>query len=241
ISTGRNQPAELTLAERYAVACRSKTESRRQRKDLPHTLELAKGMKVLVTENLQTDLDLTNGSRGEIMNIILHEDEPPISGDGVVYLKYLPAYVLVKMGRTRASKLAGLEEGVIPIEPAKTTMQIKVSMPGNKFLQRTVHRRQFPITPAYAFTDYRSQGQTLPYVIVDIAAPPTGVFPNGTRPGTSDRGRTIGRVGQEHENMVARDGRGRANGKHTNSSGGERKQRKIAHSKEHGTHEEHVK
>ncbi|KIM58154.1 hypothetical protein SCLCIDRAFT_128914, partial [Scleroderma citrinum Foug A] len=33
---------------------------------------------------------------------------------------------------------------------------------------------QFPVTAAYAFTDYRSQGQTIPYVIVDIATPPTG-------------------------------------------------------------------
>jgi ATP-dependent exoDNAse (exonuclease V) alpha subunit len=30
------------------------------------------------------------------------------------------------------------------------------------------------MTAAYAFTDYRSQGQTIPYVIVDIATPPTG-------------------------------------------------------------------
>jgi hypothetical protein len=30
------------------------------------------------------------------------------------------------------------------------------------------------MTAAYAFTDYRSQGQTLPYVIIDIASPPTG-------------------------------------------------------------------
>lgn len=30
------------------------------------------------------------------------------------------------------------------------------------------------MTEAYAFTDYRSQGQTIPYVIVDIAKPPTG-------------------------------------------------------------------
>ncbi|KIM64826.1 hypothetical protein SCLCIDRAFT_114408, partial [Scleroderma citrinum Foug A] len=38
---------------------------------------------------------------------------------------------------------------------------------------RTVRRCQFPMTPAYAFTDYRSQGQTIPAVIVDIATPPT--------------------------------------------------------------------
>jgi ATP-dependent exoDNAse (exonuclease V) alpha subunit len=32
--------------------------------------------------------------------------------------------------------------------------------------------RQLPITGAYAFTDYRSQGQTISRVIVDIATPP---------------------------------------------------------------------
>ncbi|KIK20992.1 hypothetical protein PISMIDRAFT_104798 [Pisolithus microcarpus 441] len=41
---------------------------------------------------------------------------------------------------------------------------------------RSVCRRQFPITPAYAFTDYRSQGQTLPCVIIDIATPPSGAL-----------------------------------------------------------------
>ena len=40
---------------------------------------------------------------------------------------------------------------------------------------KTVTRSQLPLTPAYAFTDYWSQGQkTLPCVIVDIATPPTG-------------------------------------------------------------------
>ncbi|OAX36992.1 hypothetical protein K503DRAFT_694053, partial [Rhizopogon vinicolor AM-OR11-026] len=30
------------------------------------------------------------------------------------------------------------------------------------------------ITPAYAFTDYRSQGQTISHTIIDIGTPPTG-------------------------------------------------------------------
>ncbi|KAF9789206.1 hypothetical protein BJ322DRAFT_989697, partial [Thelephora terrestris] len=29
------------------------------------------------------------------------------------------------------------------------------------------------ITGAYSFTDYRAQGQMIPYVVVDIASPPT--------------------------------------------------------------------
>ena len=45
---------------------------------------------------------------------------------------------------------------------------------GGKKAPRTVRRRQFPITAAYAFTDYRSQGQTITYVLVDIAPPPRG-------------------------------------------------------------------
>ncbi|KAJ6563749.1 hypothetical protein B0H10DRAFT_1843442 [Mycena sp. CBHHK59/15] len=41
---------------------------------------------------------------------------------------------------------------------------------------KTVKRKQFPLTAAYSFTDYRSQGQTLPYVFVDIATPPSGAL-----------------------------------------------------------------
>ena len=41
-------------------------------------------------------------------------------------------------------------------------------------VQCSVKRKQYPLTAAYAFTDYRSQGQTIPYAIVDIATPPTG-------------------------------------------------------------------
>jgi len=38
---------------------------------------------------------------------------------------------------------------------------------------RTVTRFQYPITAAYCFTDYRSQGQTIPHVVIDIASPPS--------------------------------------------------------------------
>ncbi|KAF8137248.1 hypothetical protein EV363DRAFT_1394800 [Boletus edulis] len=41
---------------------------------------------------------------------------------------------------------------------------------------KTVVRSQLPVTPAYAFTDYRSQGQTIRNAIIDIAPPPTGAL-----------------------------------------------------------------
>ena len=146
-------------------------------KDLPHQVELAIGTKVMVTDNVETDLDVTNGARGEIVGIVLHENEPPIDkAKAVVKLRYLPSYILVKFSRTRASRLDGLEAGVIPIEPITTTYRVRVNTNNGKESTRTFKRSQFPITLAYAFTDYRSQGQTLPYVIIDIASPPTGTL-----------------------------------------------------------------
>ena len=157
----------LTLEERYALANLPRN-GRKRDKGLPEFIHLAIGMKVMVTNNLQTDLDITNGARGVITNIILSPDEPPLEEGSVVTLKNLPECVLVKLSRTRAAALPNLEEGVIPIQRVTSKTQIRV---GGK--SRTVTRAQFPITGAYSFTDYRAQGQTIPYVVVDIASPPS--------------------------------------------------------------------
>lgn len=37
--------------------------------------------------------------------------------------------------------------------------------------------RQLPMTPAYTFTDYKSQGQIIEYIIMVIGDPPTGHMP----------------------------------------------------------------
>ena len=114
----------------------------------------------MVTNNIETDLDITNGARGEIIDIILHPDEPPIdTKEAVVRLFFLPAY-LVELSQTRVTWLEGLGDLVVPVEPAVTNYRIIVPITG-KMIQRTVRRRQFSLTAAYAFTDYRSQGQTI--------------------------------------------------------------------------------
>ena len=160
--------APLTLEERYALVSRHKNTRKRRNRDLPESIYLAIGMKVMVTNNLQTDLDITNGARGVITDIILNHNEPPLEDGSTVHLKFLPESVLVKLSRTRAAALPHLDEGVIPIQRVSSSMQIRV---GGK--ARTVTRAQFPITGADSFTDYRAQGQTIPYVIIDIAPPPT--------------------------------------------------------------------
>ena len=41
-------------------------------KDLPYSIEIAIGIKMMVTNNIETDLNITNGACGEIIDIILH-------------------------------------------------------------------------------------------------------------------------------------------------------------------------
>ncbi|KAF5370268.1 hypothetical protein D9758_006876 [Tetrapyrgos nigripes] len=169
-NTIQNKP--LTMVERYALAiCLGKQKSHKKMLD---QLELAIRAKVLVTKNIKTDLDITNGARREIVDIVLDPHEPKHNDDRpVTHLKYLPLYILVKMKRTRAQKLAGLDKNVIPIEPTSQKIYLKIQR-GKKIVSRTLIRKQFSMTSAYAFTDYRSQGQTILYVLIDIGKPPTG-------------------------------------------------------------------
>jgi len=78
----KNQP--LSLRERYALAEWSTRDGRRKRKDLPETIGLAIGMKVMATSNVVTNLDITNGARGSVVNIVLSPEVRPLEDACVV-------------------------------------------------------------------------------------------------------------------------------------------------------------
>jgi len=69
-------------------------ETRRRRsKDLAREMvKLAIGM---VTDNIEIDLDITNGAQGGIVDIILHPQEPLIGNSPVVHMRYMLLYILV--------------------------------------------------------------------------------------------------------------------------------------------------
>ncbi|KAI6115144.1 hypothetical protein EDD16DRAFT_1461021, partial [Pisolithus croceorrhizus] len=73
------------------------------------------------------------------------------------------------------SKLSNLKQSMIPIEPATRSFHLKIKENAHH-MTWSIQCCQFPITPAYAFTDYRSQGQTLPCVIIDITTPLSGTL-----------------------------------------------------------------
>lgn len=61
-------------------------------------------MKVMVTANISMDLDVANGTQGEIVEIVIDEWEKPDNLQGAtIKLEYPPCFVLVKLMQTKVA------------------------------------------------------------------------------------------------------------------------------------------
>jgi hypothetical protein len=138
----------------------------KETEQLPTMLRLVRGMQVMVTRNLATTANLSNGSRGRVVDIKLDVREDRIADEAFaahkVFLRYPPALIILELDFCQLSPLPGLSERQVPLTPEKFKFTIGSSP------STTITRRQLPLTPAYAFTDFKSQGQTIEHVLVDI-------------------------------------------------------------------------
>ncbi len=118
----------LTVREHLEMARnhpRQREGKNREHGGLPDELTLSVGMNVIITINVQTDLDVANGSWGKIIAITLQvQDKQAAKNNLVVKLTQVLAYVLVKMERTKVPTLAGLSENVIPLTAAECTFSL---------------------------------------------------------------------------------------------------------------------
>jgi hypothetical protein len=123
----------------------------------------------MVVLNLATEADIANGTRGVIHDIILDEREEPANRDGAIVIP--PVMVLFKPDRETTIRFPGIEPGLIPITPSEASFTVEAKN-GTKY---RILRRQYAMTPGYAFTDYKFQGPTIEYLI-NIGKPPTGTL-----------------------------------------------------------------
>ena len=155
----------LSRTQRLAVAHLKLEQTNR----LPNKIVLAIGMKTMVLTNIAPDADLANGSRGVVSDIILNaKEELPSPLPDTVHLQHPPAAILFQPLNGHGHQIDGLPPNTIPIFPLQKTFRL-----GGR-TGPTIHREQFSLCPAYAFTDFKSQGQTMEHVIVDLAKPPSG-------------------------------------------------------------------
>lgn len=119
-------------------------------------LPMFSGMKVMLRENIAFGNRLVNGAEGTVVNVVYEVVE------GKKYASV--AYIRVP----GAGKVCeNLEEDVVPIFPETFSFKVQISVNG-KSVKRTISRTQLPLIPAYAYTDYKSQGKSLTHAIVDL-------------------------------------------------------------------------
>ena len=140
---------------------------------LPNRMLIAISMKVMVTWNTSTDADLANRARSKIVDILLDPRKDASCaltyGSARVSLKFPLAMILFKPANKTTIKFPGLANGLKPLFQTESTFSIV--LPNGT---RSVIMRQMALTASYSFMDYRSQGQTIEYVIVDLGKVPTG-------------------------------------------------------------------
>jgi hypothetical protein len=112
----------LRLKERWAVARHvfkdnSHTARLKRQGGLQKVIELALGCKVIITMNLDTDMDIANGVRGQIMEMWADPQEESGTMHSVQEMKYPPTCILVKLERFHGHEIEDLGEGTIPIFP----------------------------------------------------------------------------------------------------------------------------
>ena len=146
----RGSPVHARLREPLWDVASNKSE------DSLGRLPLFRGMKVMLQENIAFSKGLVNGAEGTVEEILWEEEHG--------YRYATVAYV-----RVPNSGIICPEKGedIVPIFPESTRFNVQVIVNG-KVTARRVTRSQLPILPAYAYTDYKSQGKSLTRAIVDI-------------------------------------------------------------------------
>lgn len=123
-----------------------------QTESLPGYIQIFPKAQYLITANINTTLGLANGTPCELYSLPENNNSE---------------YLLVKVPHLLPVKFDGLPDSVVPIYKCTKSYTI---YEGSKAIH--ISRTQFPLIPAYAITDYKSQGATLQHCVVDLRKPP---------------------------------------------------------------------
>ncbi|TFK57788.1 hypothetical protein BDN72DRAFT_782854, partial [Pluteus cervinus] len=122
---------------------------------VPGKLSLCKGLPVMIRHNIATELCITKGQEGFVHDWIAGK-----GSKGQMVLKVL----FVRLDNPpQKIQFEGLPENVVPVPSMSTHTKCQLKDDS----RITVNRKQVPVLPNFAMTDYASQGKTRANNVVD--------------------------------------------------------------------------
>lgn len=119
-------------------------------------LPLVIGMPVMITQNYDVEDGAVNGSRGILRRIRYRTDQ-----DG----RRHAISCVVEVEDYSGDPLPHLPKQFVPC--LQDSVEINFTHP-HSTKRCKIHRTQIPLAPAFAITAHKAQGQTLPYVVIDL-------------------------------------------------------------------------
>jgi len=173
------------LKRRLLVLPDNKTEH------LPGYLPLVPGMPVLLQENIACELGLSNGTPGIFRELVYNQtSDTDTSFDQEIFpmgrfFVRDAQYALIEIPKSKITKLDSLDPLVVPIPVIEKSFSVNreklysekehmMRLLKSKNLKTTifVKRKGLPLIPAYCITTHKSQGQTIPKIVIDLNMPP---------------------------------------------------------------------
>ena len=132
---------------------------------LPRELQLFIGMPVMVTNNIATELGITNGTEGWVRSIHFRNGEVITGDTGYHEIVHPLDYIIVELEDVSMRPLEGLPPNHVPIAVKKEGFCVYLPEENKRI---NVNRSHFPLVPLYSCTAHKSQGKTLKKAIVDL-------------------------------------------------------------------------
>ncbi|KAF8328582.1 uncharacterized protein EI90DRAFT_2883210, partial [Cantharellus anzutake] len=148
----KNQPIHDTTLNDWLLNLASDSQTAYTIGRLP----LLPQMPVLVCENFDVAGSIVNGSEGTVQSVCY-----TMNDNG----QHMATSCVVRIEDSCADPFTDLPPHDCVILPKKVTMKVSHPCSGE---MTSVRRSQLPLLPAFCITDYKSQGRTLPKVIIDL-------------------------------------------------------------------------
>lgn len=172
--TYNGNPIEGSTRRRFLSVSDTKENS------LCGILPLSIGIKVLITTNICANDGLANGSEGILRQIVYEAGTIDYSSSKAesLILKTPPKYAVIELTGRKCGRYEGLPVNHAPIYPTKMKCTYTRRRRDGSKISYQFQRTQLPLTPGFAFTDYKCQGRTLEKTVVDLAegATSTGIY-----------------------------------------------------------------